>query len=242
MPPQDAPGQPDPRPGGPASSRRDPATHSRGHREPQPQPEWRPPGERTPCCKRRPQVGLLATLAQRTPGDSLVLHPALYLARGGGGQSSPVAAVPDRGPASTGHRDWAILVGQLLRRLFILADVTTTNVLGLDAIPGPGSACCATCRLRRILLLKNLTLLTIVGLPTLLATAIVAVTAADSPRPSPPGVACPMLTSGGVGNIVTSPAGGRDSLSDNAGASDARSGGPLDGSSASLCPTPCGTR
>jgi hypothetical protein len=101
------------------------------------------------------------------------------------------------------HRDWAIMVGSYFA-VFILADVTTTNVLGADArrvrlglrwqIP-----------LRRILLVKNLTLILIVGLPTLLATGILTVYSEANYRLviTLPGVAYPILTWIGVGNVVS---------------------------------------
>ena len=111
-----------------------------------------------------------------------------------------LAFVPLRDGA---HRDWAILVGTYFA-VFILADVTTTNVLGVDtertrlrllrAVP-----------LIRILLVKNLALLVIVGLPTLLATA--AITVHDEPNYrlelTLPGVLYPTLVWLGVGNLVS---------------------------------------
>jgi hypothetical protein len=111
-----------------------------------------------------------------------------------------LAAVPLTGRP---HRDWAIVVGSYFA-VFILADVTTTNVLGADAhrvrlglqrhIP-----------LRRILLVKNLTLLLLVGVPTLIATAIITVNSEPKYRLvlTLPGVAFPILTWIGVGNIAS---------------------------------------
>lgn len=101
------------------------------------------------------------------------------------------------------HRDWAILVGTYFA-VFILADVTTTNVLGADAIRVRVSLLRGV-PLRRILLLKNLTLLIIVGLPTLLATTIITVTSEPDYRLiyTLPGVAYPMLTWVGVGNVIS---------------------------------------
>lgn len=101
------------------------------------------------------------------------------------------------------HRDWAILVGTYFA-VFILADVTSTNVLGVDA---------ERTRLRllrgvplaRILLVKNLALLVIVGLPTLVATAWI--TVHDEPDDrlalTLPGVLYPTLLWLGVGNLVS---------------------------------------
>ena len=81
-----------------------------------------------------------------------------------------LAAVPLTGRP---HRDWAIVVGSYFA-VFILADVTTTNVLGADA-QRVGLGLQRRIPLRRILLVKNLTLLLLVGLPTLVATGIITV-------------------------------------------------------------------
>lgn len=101
------------------------------------------------------------------------------------------------------HRDWAILVGTYFA-VFVLADVTTTNVLGVDT---------ERTRLRllrgmsllRILLVKNLALLVIVGLPTLVATAAITVHEEADYRLvlTLPGVLYPVLTWLGVGNLVS---------------------------------------
>jgi hypothetical protein len=111
-----------------------------------------------------------------------------------------LVVVPLRGGT---HRDWAVLVGTYFA-VFVLADVTTTNVLGVDT---------ERTRLRllrglplsRILLVKNLTLLVIVGLPTLVATAFI--TILDEPDYrlvlTLPGVLYPVLTWLGVGNLVS---------------------------------------
>ena len=87
---------------------------------------------------------------------------------------------------------------------FILADVTTTNILGLDAdrvhrLLGDGTS------IARVLLVKNVALLVIVGLPTMALTAILT---ADLDRPQQmattvPDVALPILAWLGVGNIVS---------------------------------------
>lgn len=101
------------------------------------------------------------------------------------------------------HRDWAILVGTYFA-VFILADVTTTNVLGVDSIRVRLSLL-RHVPLGRILLVKNLTLLVIVGLPTLVATAAVTVTSEAGYRLALtlPGVLFPILTWLGVGNVVS---------------------------------------
>jgi len=99
--------------------------------------------------------------------------------------------------------DWVIVVGTYFAT-FILADVTTTNVLGLDALRVRVSLVRGVA-LRRILAVKNLALLVIVGLPTLLVAAVLTVTSEDPYRLvlTLPGVAFPILTWLGVGNIVS---------------------------------------
>ena len=101
------------------------------------------------------------------------------------------------------HRDWAILVGSYFA-VFVLADVTTTNVLGADALRVRVSLLRGI-SLLRILVVKNLALLVIVGVPTLLATAIITVNSEAGYRlmVTLPGVAFPILTWLGVGNIVS---------------------------------------
>jgi hypothetical protein len=108
--------------------------------------------------------------------------------------------VPLRGGT---HRDWAILVGTYFAT-FVLADVTTTNVLGVDT---------ERTRLRllrglplsRILLVKNLALMAIIGLPTLVATAAITIHDEANYRLelTLPGVLYPVLTWLGVGNLVS---------------------------------------
>ena len=96
--------------------------------------------------------------------------------------------------------DWVVLIGAYFAT-FVLADVTTTNVLGPDAtrierrLRSGGT-------IRRVLLVKNLTLLAIVGLPTLLLTAV-ASHDAHSLAVTLPGVAFPILVWLGVGDVVS---------------------------------------
>jgi hypothetical protein len=106
-------------------------------------------------------------------------------------------------PSGQPHRDWAILVGSYFA-VFILADVTTTNVLGADAVRVRVSLLRGI-SLLRILVVKNLALLIIVGLPTLVATGIITVNSEADYRLvlTLPGVAFPILTWLGVGNIVS---------------------------------------
>ena len=101
------------------------------------------------------------------------------------------------------HRDWAVLVGTYFA-VFILADVTTTNVLGVDA-DRTRLRLLRGVALTRILLVKNIALLVIVGMPTLVATAWI--TIVDEPdyrlALTLPGVLYPTLLWLGVGNLVS---------------------------------------
>jgi hypothetical protein len=101
------------------------------------------------------------------------------------------------------HHDWAIIVGSYFAT-FILADVTTTNVLGADA-PRVRRSLRGNTPLRRILLVKNITLLTVVALPTLVATGVITVLSEADYRLvlTLPGVAFPILTWLGVGNLIS---------------------------------------
>ncbi len=100
------------------------------------------------------------------------------------------------------HADWAILVGTYYA-VFVLADVTTTNVLGVDT-ERTGLRLLRGVPLGEVLLVKNLALLLIVGLPMLVATG--AITYAEPQHRlalTLPGVLYPMLTWLGVGNLVS---------------------------------------
>jgi hypothetical protein len=108
--------------------------------------------------------------------------------------------VPLRGQP---HHDWVIVVGTYFA-VFILADITTTNVLGLDAVRVRVSMAGGV-GIRRLLLTKNYALLVIVGLPTLLFTAALTV-ASELPHRmvlTLPGVALPMFAWLGVGNLAS---------------------------------------
>ncbi|GAB2592419.1 hypothetical protein [Microlunatus antarcticus] len=111
-----------------------------------------------------------------------------------------LVVVPLRGGT---HRDWAILVGTYFA-VFVLADVTTTNVLGVDT-ERTRLRLMRGLSLARILLVKNLTLLVIVGLPTLVATAAITIHDEANYRLelTLPGVLYPVLTWLGVGNLVS---------------------------------------
>lgn len=101
------------------------------------------------------------------------------------------------------HTDWAIVVGSYFA-VFILADVTTTNVLGADT-RRVRLGLLHGLSLRRILLVKNLTLMLVVGVPTLLATAVITVwsEAGDRLLVTLPGVLFPILVWLGLGNLIS---------------------------------------
>jgi hypothetical protein len=101
------------------------------------------------------------------------------------------------------HHDWAIIVGTYFA-VWILADVTTTNVLGADALRVRIDLLRGI-PLRRILLIKNLTLMLLVGLPTLVATGLITVMNEREYRLALtlPGVLFPILTWLGVGNLAS---------------------------------------
>ncbi|WP_253869854.1 hypothetical protein [Mycobacterium sp. 1164966.3] len=101
------------------------------------------------------------------------------------------------------HLDWVVLVGSYFSS-FILADVTTTNTLGgdhyrvtkglSDGVP-----------VWRVLLIKNLALLALVGLPTL-AVAVGLTLWLENPARlgiTIPDVAVPIVSWLGVGNVIS---------------------------------------
>jgi hypothetical protein len=101
------------------------------------------------------------------------------------------------------HLDWVVLVGSYFSS-FILADVTTTNALGgdhyrvrkglSDGVP-----------VWRVLLIKNLALLALVGLPTL-AVAVALTLWLETPARlgiTIPDVAVPIVSWLGVGNVIS---------------------------------------
>ena len=99
--------------------------------------------------------------------------------------------------------DWVVLVSTYFSS-FILADVTTTNLLGgdhyrvaqglSDGVP-----------LWRVLLIKNLALIVIVGLPTFAAAAALTVWKEGVPQMAMtiPNVAVPIVSWLGVGNVIS---------------------------------------
>jgi hypothetical protein len=101
------------------------------------------------------------------------------------------------------HHDWVILIGTYFSS-FILADVTTTNLLGSDHIR-VRTALHNGVRLWRVLLVKNLALVVIVGLPTL-AVATAMTLWLETPARlvvTLPNVAVPIVSWLGVGNLVS---------------------------------------
>jgi hypothetical protein len=101
------------------------------------------------------------------------------------------------------HQDWVILVGTYFSS-WILADVTTTNLLGADHYR-VAQAVADGVPFWRVLLIKNLALLVIVGLPTLLA-AVVLTLWLETPHRlgiTIPTVAVPIVSWLGVGNLFS---------------------------------------
>ncbi|WP_264069903.1 hypothetical protein [Mycolicibacterium komossense] len=103
-----------------------------------------------------------------------------------------------------GHRhDWVTLIG-IYFSSFILADVTTTNLLGADHVRVQKGLSDGA-PLWRVLLIKNLALIVLVGLPTL-AVAMALTVALESPAHlgvTIPNVAVPILSWLGVGNLIS---------------------------------------
>jgi hypothetical protein len=101
------------------------------------------------------------------------------------------------------HTDWVILIGTYLSS-FILADVTTTNLLGVDDIR-VRKAHFEGVPIWRVLIVKDLALVVIIGLPTLVA-AMIATLWLESPARlavTIPTVAVPIVSWLGVGNLVS---------------------------------------
>lgn len=102
-----------------------------------------------------------------------------------------------------GHRDWVVLVGTYFSS-FILADVTTTNMLGVDNIRVQKSLCDGV-PLWRLLVVKNLALVVMVGLPTTVLAAVLTLWLESPGRlaVTVPDVAVPLLSWLGVGNLIS---------------------------------------
>jgi len=102
-----------------------------------------------------------------------------------------------------GHTDWVVLVGTYFSS-WVLADVTTTNLLGADHYRVQ-AALSDGVPVWRMLLIKNLALLVIVGLPTLLAAVALTLWLETPGRLgiTIPTVAVPIVSWLGVGNLVS---------------------------------------
>ncbi|MEE6138478.1 hypothetical protein SKC41_19380 [Mycobacterium sp. 050128] len=101
------------------------------------------------------------------------------------------------------HQDWVVLVGTYFSS-WILADVTTTNLLGADHYRVI-QAVSDGVPFWRVLVIKNLALLVIVGLPTLV-TAVVLTLWLETPQRlgiTIPTVAVPIVSWLGVGNLFS---------------------------------------
>jgi hypothetical protein len=99
--------------------------------------------------------------------------------------------------------DWVVVIGAYFAS-FVLADVTTTNVLGADH-HRVAKGLAGGAPFWRVLLLKNLTLLVIVGLPTLSA-AMALTLWKQTPAQlgdTIPNVAVPIVSWLGVGNVMS---------------------------------------
>ncbi len=101
------------------------------------------------------------------------------------------------------HHDWVILVGTYFSS-WVLADVTTTNMLGADHYRVL-KALSDGVPFWRILLIKNLALIVIVGLPTLAAAMALTLWLETPGRLAVtiPTVAVPIVSWLGVGNLIS---------------------------------------
>jgi hypothetical protein len=101
------------------------------------------------------------------------------------------------------HHDWVILIGTYFSS-FILTYVTTTNMLGADHIR-VRKALHDGVPLWRVLLVKNLALVVVVGVPTLAAAMAMTLWLETPARleVTIPNVAVPIVSWLGVGNLVS---------------------------------------
>jgi hypothetical protein len=106
-------------------------------------------------------------------------------------------------PLGRHHNDWVILVGTYFSS-WVLADVTTTNLLGADHYR-VRQALSDGVPFWRMLVIKNLALLAIVGLPTLAAAMALTLWLETPARLAVtiPTVAVPIVSWLGLGNIVS---------------------------------------
>jgi hypothetical protein len=101
------------------------------------------------------------------------------------------------------HHDWVILIGTYFSS-FVLADVTTTNLLGVDHVRVLTRLSDGV-PLWRVLLVKNIALMTLVGLPTLAAAMALTLWMETPSRlvVTVPNVAVPIFTWLGLGNLIS---------------------------------------
>ncbi|HEX3548684.1 MAG TPA: hypothetical protein VHU62_19275 [Mycobacterium sp.] len=101
------------------------------------------------------------------------------------------------------HHDWVILVGTYFAS-FVLADVTTTNLLGTDHYRVVQSLADGV-PLWRVLIIKNMALIVLVGLPTLAAAMALTLWLEPPARLAVtiPSVAVPIVSWLGVGNVIS---------------------------------------
>lgn len=101
------------------------------------------------------------------------------------------------------HHDWVILIGTYLSS-FILADVTTTNLLGVDHVRVT-KALSEGVPLWRVLVVKNLALIVIIGIPMLIAAMAMTLSLESPPRTLATvlTVSVPIVSWLGIGNLVS---------------------------------------
>ena len=102
------------------------------------------------------------------------------------------------------HHDWVILIGTYFSS-FVLADVTTTNLLGVDHVRVLSSLADGM-PLWRLLLIKNIALIVLVGVPTLGAAMVLTLSMENPARlsvtiPDLPALASLVLTRPGVTSL-----------------------------------------
>lgn len=101
------------------------------------------------------------------------------------------------------HQDWVVLMGTYFAS-FILADVTTTNLLGVDHLRVQ-TALRDGVPLWRVLVAKNIALIIIVGLPTLVVAMAMTLWLETPGRLATtiPDVGVPILSWIGLGNVMS---------------------------------------
>jgi len=113
-----------------------------------------------------------------------------------------LAAQPSLTPQGR-HHDWVVVVGTYFSS-FVLADVTTTNLLGADhyrVLTGLHAGVPPW----KVMVVKNVTLLILVGLPTAIAATGLTLWLETPQRLAVtlPNVAVPIITWLGIGNLVS---------------------------------------